>query len=84
MSETQTVAAPKLLADFLTEKEVLAEFGFGDRTLRRREAEGLPVVVLGTKRLYPREEVMTWLLAQVRGKPEAPRGRGRPAGKKAA
>jgi hypothetical protein len=75
-TETIAVVEPNLLADFLTDTQIKAAFDWGDRTLRRREADGLPVIVLGATRLYPREKVMAWLHARVR-EPEIPR-RGRP------
>lgn len=76
MSETTETAPPKLLAGCLTEGQMMAELKCGTRTLRRREADGLPVIVLGATRIYPIDKARAWIMSHLR-EHKAPR-RGRP------
>lgn len=67
---------PALFAGMLTEKQLEEQTGWRDRTRRRQEARGLPVIVVGTIRLYPVDKVRDWIMSHLRER-EAPR-RGRP------
>jgi hypothetical protein len=73
---TVTAGRPRLLDGLLTGEQLEAETGWGCRTIRRRELEGLPVVKIGATKLYPAEKVREWILSRMR-RHEAPR-RGRP------
>jgi hypothetical protein len=80
--ETTTNAPPpqrsRLLDGLLSRTELEAQTGWGWRTVLRREAEGLPVIVIGGTKLYPAERVREWILGHLRQHQIAPRGRGRP------
>lgn len=67
---------PRLLDGLLKREELTAETGWGWRTILRREAEGLPVIVIGGTKLYPADKVRAWILDHLR-EHQAPR-RGRP------
>lgn len=56
----------RLFDGFLSRAELEAETGWGWRTILRREAEGLPVIVVGGTKLYPAEQVREWLLSHLR------------------
>jgi hypothetical protein len=77
MSEAiEAVGSGKLLAGLLTNEQLEAETGWGYRTRLRREAEGLPVIVIGGTKLYPADQVREWIMGRLR-QHEPPR-RGRP------
>lgn len=80
MSEAHEVNAGEsspLLAGFLSEEEMKRQFNdCSNRTLRRYEDAGLPVIVIRGLRLYPIDKARAWLLSHLR-KREAPQ-RGRP------
>jgi hypothetical protein len=77
MSEAiEAVGSGKLLSGLLTDEQLEAETGWGYRTRLRREAEGLPVIVIGGTKLYPADKVRAWIMGQLR-QHEPPR-RGRP------
>jgi hypothetical protein len=80
MPETiETTARPKLFDGFLTDKELEAETGWGWRTRLRREADGLPVVVMGATKLYPIDKVRAWIMTHLRERAAPRRGRPRKA-----
>jgi len=60
----------------LTREQLEAETGWGWRTILRREAEGLPVIVIAGTKWYPVVSVRAWIMSHERGH-DAPR-RGRP------
>jgi hypothetical protein len=66
-----------LLDGLLNDKQLEAAMGWQSRTRLRREAEGLPVIVLGVKKLYPIDQVRAWLLSRVRQHQPVRRGRPR-------
>jgi hypothetical protein len=70
---------PRLLAGMLTREQLRAETGWGDRTIQRREAEGLPVVKIGRDRFYPAKSGRDWLLNRVRRNQAPPAGAPAPA-----
>jgi hypothetical protein len=76
--ETTTTAAvrPRLFDGLMTPKQLEEETGWGWRTILRREADGLPVIVIGGTKLYPADKVRAWIMGRLRQR-EAPR-RGRP------
>jgi hypothetical protein len=74
--ESNSVIRPRLLEGLLTGEQLEEETGWRWRTRRRRELEGLPVIVIGGTKLYPIDKVREWILSRVR-KHEPPR-RGRP------
>ena len=75
--EKSKAATPALLEGLLTEDQIKSALGgCGERTLRRRENEGLPVIIIGRTRFYPEEKCRAWLLSRTREQ-AAPR-RGRP------
>jgi phage terminase Nu1 subunit (DNA packaging protein) len=68
--------------DFLSRKELEEFFGVDWRTLRRWEVAGMPVICLGSRRLYSKASIRSWMMAHER-RPE-PVKRGRPTDKRAA
>jgi hypothetical protein len=65
-----------ILQGLLTEEQFEAETGWKYRTRLRREAEGLPVIVIGNSKYYPADRARTWIMSHLR-RHEPPR-RGRP------
>ena len=72
MSDVQGV-----LAGLLTRERLAAELGCHQRTVIRREREGLPFLKIGATRLYDPAKVRAWIEAQ-ECRPAMPK-RGRPA-----
>lgn len=79
MSETieASVVRPKLLDGLLTREQLEAETGWGSRTILRREAQGLPIIVIGGTKLYPMEKVRAWIMSHERRRQPPRRGRPR-------
>ena len=77
--EIQDEAKPRLLDGFLTAEQLEAETKWGWRTRLRREADGMPVAVIGGTKLYPIDKVRAWILSQVREHGAPRRGRPRKA-----
>jgi hypothetical protein len=79
MADTVKVEAnhPRIMDGLLTRAQLEAETGWGWRTVLRREAEGLPVIVIGGRKLYPREKIRMWILSQERVHQAPKRGRPR-------
>jgi hypothetical protein len=77
MSETISARRLSLFDGLLTGEELQADTGWGQRTILRREAAGLPVIKIGATKLYPAEKVRDWLLSRTRSQ-QGSRGRGRP------
>jgi hypothetical protein len=77
--ESNSVIRPRLLDGFLTDRQLEAETGWRQRTRLRREAEGLPVIVIGGTKLYPIDKVREWILSRVRQHQLPRRGRPRKA-----
>ena len=81
MSEAiEAPSATRLLEGVLTKDQLKAQLGWGDRTVQRREAEGLPFIKIGGDRLYPIDKVRAWILSHTREQsPAVSRGRPRKA-----
>jgi hypothetical protein len=77
--EAAAVKQPKLLDGLLTRQQLEAETGWGWRTILRREAEGLPVIVIGGTKLYPVDKVRSWIVGKLRERTTPQRGRPRKA-----
>jgi hypothetical protein len=71
-----------VLAGLLKRRELAEQLGCGERTIIRRERQGMPFISLGMLRLYDPLKVRAWLVAHERGH-DAPK-RGRPAKRVAA
>ena len=74
--ETAPVIPTKLLDGLLTRQQLESETGWRWRTILRREAEGLPVIVIGGTKLYPADKVRDWIMGRLRQR--EPRRPGRP------
>lgn len=74
-----TVAS--ITAGLLTRSEAASQFRCSERTIIRREHEGMPVIRLGSLRLYNPEAVRAWLMGYERRR--EPVRRGRPVGRAA-
>jgi hypothetical protein len=78
MPETNNVPdSAQLLAGFLTAEQLEAQLGWKWRTRLRREADGLPVIRIGSTKLYPADKVRAWILSHVRERVEPCPGRPR-------
>ena len=75
----ETPSSAILSAMGLVDDETVCQaLGFSIRTLERRISEGLPVVKLGSKRLFSLQSLKDYLLSQELGRREPPRPVGRP------
>lgn len=72
----ETKPVPTACFGLQDRRETAAQMNVGVRTVRRWEEQGLPVIVVGARRLHDPASVRAWLLGRER-KREAPR-RGRP------
>ena len=81
--ETQTEqTAASITAGLATRQQLATDLHCSERTIIRREHQGMPVIKLGMLRLYNPAAVRGWLLTHER-RHDAPK-RGRPATKHAA
>lgn len=65
-----------ILDGLLTRAQIAADLGCHERTVIRREREGMPYLRVGARRLYEPAKVRAWFLSQ-ECRPEPPK-RGRP------
>ncbi len=67
--------AASITAGLITREQAARDFGCSERTLIRREHAGMPVIKLGSLRLYNPAAVRDWLLTHERRHDVPKRGR---------
>jgi hypothetical protein len=77
MEAKTDLTAASITAGLATRQQLAAELHCSERTIIRREHQGMPVIRLGTLRLYNPEAVRAWIMAHEHRR-DAPK-RGRPA-----
>jgi hypothetical protein len=83
MIASETTTSPStsntVLAGLLTRRELAGQLRCGERTIIRRERQGMPLIAVGMMRLYEPEKVRAWLIAHERQHNTPRRGRPRKA-----
>ena len=80
-----SVSGPEILAGMgiVDDTAICQILNISQRTLERRVADGLPVLMIGARRYFALDSLKTWLLAQERDRHQ-PTRRGRPTTRRAA
>jgi hypothetical protein len=81
MDEPNGPKLARITEGLATLSQLANELQCSERTIRRREHQGMPVIRLGTLRLYNPDSVRAWLMTHERRR-EMPK-RGRPANRAA-
>jgi hypothetical protein len=79
---TEQPPATSITAGLVTREQLAADLRCSERTIIRREHQGMPVIKLGMTRLYDPASVRAWLMTHERRR-ELPK-RGRPITRNAA
>ncbi len=75
MTGTSIPPAPSIIAGLMTLAQIAADLDRSERTILRFDAQGIPVIRVGTLRLYDPAAVREWLLSQQSRRTTPKRGR---------